>query len=72
MFRIHFTTADLLRTRIARDPDPMWEVVLSLHVLRTRGREVHLGPWRRHAVQSSGGDVGSSRSCDSSQAQSWS
>ena len=52
MFRIHFTPADLVRTRIARDPDPMWEVVLSLHVLRTRGGEVHLGPWRRHAVRS--------------------
>ena len=52
MFRIHFTPVDLVRTRIARDPDPMWEVVLSLHVLRTRGGEVHLGPWRRHAVRS--------------------
>lgn len=30
MFRIHFTEVDLLRTRIAREPDPMWETVLSL------------------------------------------
>jgi len=52
MFRIHFTPADLLRTRIARGPDPMWEVVLSLHVLRSRFGAAHLGPWRRHAVRS--------------------
>ena len=52
MFRIHFTTADLLRTRIARGPDPMWEIVLSLHTLRTRGSEVTLGRWRRYAVGS--------------------
>jgi DNA-binding transcriptional ArsR family regulator len=30
----------------------MWEVVLSLHALRTRGSEVHLGRWRRYAVRS--------------------
>lgn len=52
MFRIRFTPADLLRTRIACGPDPMWEVVLSLQVLRTRGSEAHLGQWRRHVVRS--------------------
>jgi DNA-binding transcriptional ArsR family regulator len=30
----------------------MWEVVLSLHELRTRDSEVQLGPWRRYAVRS--------------------
>lgn len=51
MFRIHFTQADLLRTRLAREPDPMWEVVLSLHTLQTPGNGVFT-PWRRHAVNS--------------------
>jgi DNA-binding transcriptional ArsR family regulator len=54
MFKIHFTPADLLRIRIAREPDPMCELMLSLRALRTRARgsDVHLGPWRRHVVRS--------------------
>lgn len=52
MFRIHFTKEDLLRTGIARRPDPLWEVVLSLHVLRTRSRDLTLGRWRRHVTGS--------------------
>lgn len=52
MLRIHFTHTDLLRTRLARGPDPMWEIVLSLHVLRTRGSDPTLGRWRRHTARS--------------------
>lgn len=52
MFRIHFSAADLLRTRIAPEPDPMWEVVLSLHLLRTRAGELPVGEWRRRTVRS--------------------
>jgi len=51
MLKIHFTPADLLRTRIARGPDPMWEIALSLRVLRSRGCDELLGPWRRHVLR---------------------
>jgi DNA-binding transcriptional ArsR family regulator len=46
MLRIHATNADLLRTRIAGAPDPLWELVLSLYHLRRPGTPL-LGPWRR-------------------------
>lgn len=37
--RIHFTSEDLARTRLAARPDPMWEAVFSLYRLQTvRGR----------------------------------
>ncbi|MFC9689354.1 helix-turn-helix domain-containing protein [Kribbella sp. NPDC056951] len=32
--RIHFTAADLARTHIAPEPDPLWELMLSLHLLQ--------------------------------------
>lgn len=35
VLRIHFTGQDLARTRLHRDPHPMWELVLSLHVLQS-------------------------------------
>ncbi|WP_446039829.1 ArsR/SmtB family transcription factor [Streptomyces sp. SID1121] len=44
--RLHFTTEDLARLRIARGPDPLWEIVLSLNILaNTQGRAV-FDPWR--------------------------
>lgn len=39
MLRIVFTAEDLARVRIAEAPDPMWEIVLSLHQLRAAGRD---------------------------------
>ncbi|MYZ36388.1 helix-turn-helix domain-containing protein [Streptomyces sp. MnatMP-M17] len=36
MLRIHFTDADLARTRIAASADPLWEIVSSLHRFQTR------------------------------------
>ncbi|GGR12736.1 hypothetical protein GCM10010168_33110 [Actinoplanes ianthinogenes] len=36
--RIHFTAADLSRTRLAPGPDPLWEIVSSLHRLQTTAR----------------------------------
>ncbi|QXE34584.1 ArsR family transcriptional regulator [Streptomyces sp. GMY02] len=36
MLRIHFTDADLARTRIAATADPLWEIVSSLHRFQTR------------------------------------
>ncbi|MFI0451352.1 ArsR/SmtB family transcription factor [Actinomadura sp. 6N118] len=47
MLRIHFTGEDLARTRLATGPQPMWELLLSLHKLADgEGRMVFDG-WRR-------------------------
>jgi DNA-binding transcriptional ArsR family regulator len=48
MLRIHFTGQDLARTTIAGEPDPLWEVLLSLHVLQSRDPGPALGAWHRH------------------------
>lgn len=50
--RIHFTGADVGRVRIASGPDPLWEIVLSLHVLQHRDGGPVFGWWRRHALAS--------------------
>ncbi|HEX6686597.1 MAG TPA: winged helix-turn-helix domain-containing protein [Candidatus Limnocylindrales bacterium] len=50
MLRIHFTSADLMRTRIAGGPDPMWELTLSLHQLRSPSSPI-FGQWRRETVK---------------------
>jgi len=47
MLRIHFTGADLARTRLASAPDPLWELSLSIHVLRSRRPDITLGDWRK-------------------------
>ncbi|MFC7309250.1 ArsR/SmtB family transcription factor [Streptomyces monticola] len=47
MLRIHFSAGDLARTRIAEEPDPLWETVLSLHQLHEKRREPVLDAWRR-------------------------
>ncbi|MEV6969546.1 DUF5937 family protein [Hamadaea sp. NPDC051192] len=47
MLRIHFTGADLARTRLASAPDPLWELSLSIHLLRSRRPDLTLGDWRR-------------------------
>ncbi|HEY6738008.1 MAG TPA: winged helix-turn-helix domain-containing protein [Actinopolymorphaceae bacterium] len=46
MLRIHFTATDLARTRVATGPDPLWEVVLSLHVLQSRRPPAHTCDWK--------------------------
>lgn len=45
--KIVFTPEDLVRVRIAPRPDPLWEMVLSLHLLQTRGGGAGLAGWRR-------------------------
>lgn len=50
MLRIHFTGADLMRTRIAAAPDPMWELTLSLHQLRSPSSPV-FREWRRNTLR---------------------
>jgi DNA-binding transcriptional ArsR family regulator len=47
MLRIHFTGSDLVRTRLADTPDPLWETVLSLHMLRARYGAMVFDGWRR-------------------------
>lgn len=47
MLRIHFTRTDLVRTRLADGPDPMWETVLSLQMLRARYSAAIFDGWRR-------------------------
>ncbi|RVX41362.1 hypothetical protein EDD27_3884 [Nonomuraea polychroma] len=42
-----FTPEDLGRVRIAPRPDPMWEMVLSLHLLQARGGGTAMAAWRR-------------------------
>jgi DNA-binding transcriptional ArsR family regulator len=51
MLRIHFTGADLARTRLAAAPDPMWELTLSIHQLRNHGFDLALSEWRRQVGQ---------------------
>jgi DNA-binding transcriptional ArsR family regulator len=45
--RVHFTTADLIRTQVAAEPDPFWEIVLSLHVLQGEDPRWRYPEWRR-------------------------
>ncbi|MGW2634206.1 ArsR/SmtB family transcription factor [Streptomyces chattanoogensis] len=45
--RIHFSADDLAQVRVATEPDPMWEVLLSLHLLQTRDGPLIFDAWRR-------------------------
>ncbi|MGK5550214.1 DUF5937 family protein [Actinomadura kijaniata] len=47
MLRIDFTIQDLTRLRIASGPAPLWELVLSLHVLQERRRAPAFEAWHR-------------------------
>ncbi|GAA2954314.1 helix-turn-helix domain-containing protein [Streptomyces enissocaesilis] len=49
MLRVHFTDADLARTRVAAAPDPMWETATSLHRFQTRRGRVTHAEWYRTA-----------------------
>lgn len=49
MLRVHFTCEDLLRTRVAAAPDPLWETVLSANLLATRQGRAVFGAWRAQA-----------------------
>ncbi|MFE4665450.1 ArsR family transcriptional regulator [Streptomyces sp. NPDC056716] len=47
MLRVHFTDADLARTRMGAVSDPLWDIAISLHRLQTRqGRWAH-AEWYR-------------------------
>jgi DNA-binding transcriptional ArsR family regulator len=46
MLRIHFSSQDLTRTVVAAEPDPAWELLLSLHQLQVGDGQAQYGPWR--------------------------
>jgi len=47
MLRIHFTAEDIARTTLAAEPDPLWEVLLSLHMLQVEDGPLAFGAWRQ-------------------------
>ncbi|MFD1051761.1 hypothetical protein ACFQ1S_42495, partial [Kibdelosporangium lantanae] len=46
MLRIHFTTVDLVRTRVAAAADPFWEMVFSQRRLSEPDTPLVLNGWR--------------------------
>jgi DNA-binding transcriptional ArsR family regulator len=52
VLRIHFTSEDVGRVRVAARPDPLWETVFSLFRLRFDAPPLVFGRWRRHALRS--------------------
>lgn len=50
MLRFHFTSDDLARVRIAPGPDPMWEMLLSAHVVNQRSGALVFAPWRERVL----------------------
>ncbi|MFJ5265299.1 helix-turn-helix domain-containing protein [Streptomyces sp. NPDC088387] len=49
MLRIHFTDADLARTRVASAPDALWEICVSLHRFQTRHGRWAYADWYHKA-----------------------
>jgi DNA-binding transcriptional ArsR family regulator len=49
MLRIHFTPQDLQNVRVARQPDPLWELICSVCRLETGQGQLEFGEWRRSA-----------------------
>ncbi|NUO58240.1 MAG: helix-turn-helix transcriptional regulator [Hamadaea sp.] len=47
MLRIYFTSADIARVRLAPTADPLWEMVLSIHMLRGQRGDLLFTDWRR-------------------------
>lgn len=51
MLRIYFTADDIARTRLAASPDPLWELVLSLQMLRGQRGDLLFSRWRRETAR---------------------
>ncbi|MFD7712993.1 helix-turn-helix domain-containing protein [Streptomyces sp. NPDC059786] len=49
MLRIHFTPHDLQNVRVARQPDPLWELICGVCRLETGQGPLEFGHWRRSA-----------------------
>ncbi|MFF4398492.1 ArsR/SmtB family transcription factor [Streptomyces sp. NPDC001480] len=59
MLRIHFGPEDLARVRVARTPDPLWEIACSLHRLQTtRGRWAYADWYSETRATLAGGPLG--------------
>jgi DNA-binding transcriptional ArsR family regulator len=50
MLRIYFTADDIARTRLATAPDPLWELVLSVQMLRGQRGDLLFSTWRRETA----------------------
>jgi len=50
VLRIHFSGDDLARTRIAPSVDPLWELVLAVHMLRGQRGDLLFTDWRRNTA----------------------
>jgi DNA-binding transcriptional ArsR family regulator len=48
VLRIHFTPRDLARTTVSTQPAPLWEILLSLHMLQHSDGRLVFEDWRRH------------------------
>lgn len=46
MLRIYFTSDDVARTRIAPAPDPLWELIMALQMLRPQEGDLLFREWR--------------------------
>lgn len=57
MLRIVFTGEDIARLTI-RPPDPLWDMVLSIHMLRGQPGDLLFGDWRRSTVGAVRGRLG--------------
>ncbi|NUO55052.1 MAG: winged helix-turn-helix transcriptional regulator [Hamadaea sp.] len=51
MLRIHFTAMDLASMRLATQPDPFWELALSMHQVQSRSTPPMLASWRTGVIQ---------------------
>ncbi len=49
VYRIHFTSQDLARTRVADAPMPLMELYFAARALQERSRSAWLGSWRHRA-----------------------
>ncbi|MFE2929792.1 hypothetical protein [Streptomyces sp. NPDC059278] len=51
MLRIHFTGRDLENVRLARRPDPLWEIVCSLCRLQNPEGALAFDPWKVYSLK---------------------
>ncbi|WP_409239843.1 winged helix-turn-helix domain-containing protein [Streptomyces sp. PA5.6] len=49
--RLHFTAADLARTRLAEGPRPMLELDIAVRLLQDGAHPARFGAWRRHSLR---------------------
>jgi DNA-binding transcriptional ArsR family regulator len=56
--RIHFTDADVARTRLKLGVDLMWEIVSSVQILQHKQGDLSIHNWRRHVHKNMNRDSG--------------